>query len=62
MTENQNGYHEQSPWEEGAGWRVLDPEGNVISSGPGIEMHMSAGVGEILDAVESMLSPEIKES
>lgn len=34
---------EQGPVE--AGWQVVDPHGNVVDSGPGIVLEMSAEIG-----------------
>lgn len=32
------------------GWRVLDPDGNVIAAGPVTELEMAAQMGEALGA------------
>lgn len=31
------------------GWQVLDPDGNVIASGPVTELEMAAGLGETVN-------------
>jgi hypothetical protein len=31
------------------GWRVLDPDGNVVASGPATELEMAAEMGEALN-------------
>jgi hypothetical protein len=31
------------------GWRVLDPDGNVVASGPVTELEMAAEMGEALN-------------
>lgn len=31
---------------DGPGWQVLDPDGNVVASGPGIVLEMVAHTGE----------------
>ena len=33
---------------EPVGWQVLDPDGNVVASGPVTELEMSAEMGEAL--------------
>lgn len=30
-------------WEDGQGWRILDPDGNVIASGPPIVLEENFG-------------------
>lgn len=35
------------------GWQVLDPEGNVVDSGPLIVMTVSAAVAEVGDPAEN---------
>ena len=32
------------PWEDDQGWRVLDPDGNVIASGPPTTLEEHFGV------------------
>lgn len=32
------------PWEDGQGWRVLGPDGNVIDSGPPIQLEEHFGL------------------
>ena len=39
-------YPETLPDGSPVGWRVIDPDGNVVSSGPLIELEMVAGLGE----------------
>lgn len=34
------------PEDEPAGWRVLDPDGNVVAAGPQTVTEASAGAGE----------------
>jgi hypothetical protein len=37
---------EDPPWDPAHGWRVLDPDGNVVASGPGpIELHATVSFG-----------------
>lgn len=34
----------QIPAGDQVGWRVLDPDGNVVASGPGMVLEMAAGM------------------
>lgn len=38
----------EQPTEPFVGWRVVDPDGNVVASGPPIVMEMTAECGELL--------------
>ena len=38
---------------EPVGWQVLDPDGNVVASGPVTELEMAAEMGETLDTKDS---------
>jgi hypothetical protein len=38
---------EDPPWDPSHGWRVLDPDGNIVASGPGpIELQAAASFGD----------------
>ncbi len=32
--------------DEQIGWRVIDPDGNVVASGPGMTLEMAAAMGD----------------
>jgi hypothetical protein len=34
------------PVDEPPGWRVIDPDGNVVGSGPGVALEMVTQMGE----------------
>jgi len=46
---------DEVPWDEltadgePVGWRVLDRDGNVIASGPGMTLEMASNFGEVYD-------------
>jgi hypothetical protein len=36
---------EDPPWDPEHGWRVLDPDGNVLAAGPPVQLEMVASFG-----------------
>jgi len=36
--------HPDPPWDDDQGWRILDPAGNVIASGPPIQLEEHFGL------------------
>ena len=46
MSQPENAAPADPPWEDDQGWRVLDPDGNVIASGPPTVLEEHFGVAE----------------
>lgn len=44
---------EQQTQPAAGGWAVVDPDGNVVESGPAIEMTMALGVGSTVEEEDS---------